>query len=71
MEKKTVITPEQLNNMPKDVLITMYLQLNDTLKSLTAQLEILTKQNASLEEKLAVLLTQQRYGRKNGKDFDL
>ena len=66
MEKKIIITQEQLDNMPVDAIKLMYLQLQESFNALNHQLETITKQNASLQEQLAVL-TQQMYGRKTEK----
>lgn len=66
MEKKTVITEEQLNNLPKDLLISMYLQLSETMQTLTSQNDQLIRQISSLEERIAIL-TQQKFGRKTEK----
>ena len=66
MEKKTVITEEQLNNLPKDLLISMYLQLSEMMQTLTSQNDQLIHQISSLEERIAIL-TQQKFGRKTEK----
>jgi len=60
------MTAEQLNNVPVDALREMYIQLQESFNALNQQLETITKQNASLQEQLAVL-TQQIYGRKTEK----
>ena len=54
MEKKIIMTAEQLNNVPADALRAMYIQLQESFNALNQQLETITKQNASLQEQLAV-----------------
>ena len=65
MEKKTLLTEEQLNLIPKDVLVTMHLQLVDTMKQIVSQNNQLLRQVAALEEQVSIL-TQRQFGRKNG-----
>ena len=65
MEKKTLLTEEQLNLIPKDVLVTMHLQLVDTMKQIVTQNNQLLRQVAALEEQVSIL-TQRQFGRKNG-----
>ena len=65
MEKKTLLTEEQLNLIPQDVLVTMHLQLVDTMKQIVSQNNQLLRQVAALEEKINIL-TQRQFGRKNG-----
>ena len=66
MEKKTLLTEEQLNLIPKDVLVTMYLQLIDTMQQVVEQNNQLLRQVAALEEKINIL-TQRQFGRKTEK----
>ena len=66
MEKTSKLTEEQLNQIPKDVLVTMYLQLSDTMKQVAEQNNQLLRQVASLEEKINIL-TQRYFGRKTEK----
>ena len=66
MEKKTLLTKEQLNLIPKDVLVTMHLQLIDTMQQVVAQNNQLLRQVAALEEKINIL-TQRQFGRKTEK----
>ena len=63
MEKKNIITQEQLDNMPEDVIKTLFLQMQDTLQIVSSQLDSVTKQYESIKEQLAIL-TQQKFGRK-------
>ena len=37
MEKRAKLTEEQLNQIPKDVLVSMYLQLSDTMKQVQSR----------------------------------
>lgn len=55
MEKTSKLTEEQLNQVPKDVLVTMYLQLADTMKQVAEQNNQLLRQVTSLEEKISIL----------------
>lgn len=57
------MTEEQLKNLPKEMLISMYMQLAEMLDTVTSQNEHLIKQMESLEEKISIL-TQQKFGRK-------
>ena len=70
MEKKTLLTEEQLNLIPKDVLVTMYLQLIDTMQQVVAQNNQLLRQVAALEEKINIL-TQRQFGRKTEKASEI
>ena len=72
MENKA-LTQEELNNIPKNALVQMYLQLASSFELISNQLESLQKQNQSLvktmdslQEKID-LLTQARFGRKTEK----
>ena len=58
MEKTSKLTEEQLNQIPKDVLVTM--------KQVAEQNNQLLRQVASLEEKINIL-TQRYFGRKTEK----
>ncbi|WP_349945177.1 IS66 family transposase [Lacrimispora sp. BS-2] len=67
---KSTITPDELNKLPKDLLISMYMQLNESFTVIREQNERIQSQNdqlmkkiSGLQENLAVL-TQQRFGRK-------
>ena len=69
MESKT-LNAEQLNNIPHDVMVQMYLQQTEAYRTLLAQNNQLLAQNeelirkvGSLEEKLAVM-NQRMFGRK-------
>ena len=70
MEKKTLLTEEQLNLIPKDVLVTMYLQLVDTMNQIVTQNNQLLRQVAALEEKINIL-TQRQFGRKTEKASEI
>jgi len=59
-------TEEQLNECSKEMLIGLYLQLEDNFETLKIQNEQLLKQTAKLQEDMAVLV-QQRFGRKTEK----
>ena len=61
MEKTSKLTEEQLNQIPKDVLVSMYLQLSDTMKQVAEQNNQLLRQVTSLEEKINIL-TQRYFG---------
>ena len=63
MENKPIMTEEQLKNMPREMLISMYMQLIEMFNTVTSQNDQLIRQAASLEEKISVL-TQQKFGRK-------
>ena len=62
MEKRT-FDEEELNKLPRETLIRLYLQLADQMEMLAGQNRLLLKQMADLQESVAVL-TQQRFGRK-------
>ena len=62
MEKRSKLTEEQLNQIPKDVLVSMYLQLSDTMMQVAEQNNQLLRQVTSLEEKINIL-TQRYFGR--------
>ena len=66
MEKRTILTEEQLNHIPKDVLIAMYVQLSETMNRVAEQNTQLLQQVLNLEEKIDIL-TQRYYGRKTEK----
>ena len=70
MEKRIHLTEEQLNQIPKDVLITMYLQLTETMNKVAEQNNQLLRQVASLEEKIDIL-TQRHFGRKTEKASEI
>ena len=55
MEKRSKLTEEQLNQIPKDVLVSMYLQLSDTMMQVAEQNNQLLRQVTSLEEKINIL----------------
>ena len=65
MENK-VISREELNKIPQEILVDMFLQLRDSLMIMQEQNATLIKQVSALQENLAVL-TQQRFGRKTEK----
>lgn len=72
-----IISQDELNKLPKDLLISMYMQLNtsftvlrDQNEKIQAQNEQLLKQITSLQENLSVL-TQQRFGRKTEKTSEI
>lgn len=66
MEKNTKLTEEQLNQIPKDVLVNMYLQLSANQQQVMQQNDQLLRQVTSLEEKIDIL-TQRHFGRKTEK----
>lgn len=70
MEKTSKLTEEQLNQIPKDVLVSMYLQLSDTMKQVAEQNNQLLRQVTSLEEKISIL-TQRHFGRKTEKASEI
>ena len=70
MEKRAKLTEEQLNQIPKDVLVTMYLQLSDTMMQVAEQNNQLLRQVTSLEEKISIL-TQRHFGRKTEKASEI
>lgn len=61
MEKNN-LTIEELNNIPKEAIILMYMQISSSFESLAAQNEQLIKQVAALQENVAVLM-QRKFGR--------
>ena len=70
MEKKAILTEEQLNQVPKDVLVSLYLQLADTMKQVSRQNAQLLLQVSNLEDKIDIL-TQRYYGRKTEKASEI
>lgn len=71
------ITRDELNNLSKDAIVTMYLQLTDSFHVLLSQTEKIQQQNdqllkqvSSLQESVAVL-TQQRFGRSTEKTAEI
>ena len=70
MKKNSLLTEEQLNLIPKDVLVTMHLQLIDTMQQVVAQNNQLLRQVAALEEKINIL-TQRQFGRKTEKASEI
>ncbi len=60
------MTRDEVNKIPHDLLVDLFLQLNESIVVLQQQNETLTKQIASLQESIAVL-TQQQFGRKTEK----
>ena len=70
MEKRTILTEEQLNHIPKDVLIAMYVQLSETMNRVAEQNAQLLQQVSNLEEKIDIL-TQRYYGRKTEKASEI
>ena len=66
MEKNTKLTEEQLNQIPKDVLVNMYLQLSANQQQVMQQNDQLLRQVTSPEEKIDIL-TQRHFGRKTEK----
>lgn len=70
MEKRTILTEEQLNHVPKDVLIAMYVQLSETMNRVAEQNTQLLQQVSNLEEKIDIL-TQRYYGRKTEKASEI
>ena len=70
MEKRTILTEEQLNHVPKDVLIAMYVQLSETMNRVAEQNAQLLQQVSNLEEKIDIL-TQRYYGRKTEKASEI
>lgn len=69
MERKT-FDEQELNKLPKEMLIRLYLQMAAQLETLTEQNRLLIKQMADLQESVAVL-TQQRFGRKTEKTREM
>lgn len=70
MEKNTKLTEEQLNQIPKDVLVNMYLQLSANQQQVMQQNDQLLRQVTSLEEKIDIL-TQRHFGRKTEKASEI
>ena len=52
--KNKPLTPEQLNQIPHEVIVSMYLQQADAFQTLLRQNEELLQRIASLDEKVAV-----------------
>ena len=65
MQKRT-FSRDELHKVPHDLLVDMFLQLNDSLTLVQEQNETLIRQMANLQESIAVL-TSQRFGRKTEK----
>ena len=63
MRKIRTITEEQLDQMPKEMIAAMYVQLSSAMEAMVAQNDQMLKQIESLKEQIAVL-TQQLFGRK-------
>ena len=61
MKKK--MSEEELNNIPKDMIIKMYVQLSDSFDLMNSQMDELNKNLALMKEQIAIL-TQNRFGRK-------
>ena len=55
MEKNTTLTEEQLNQIPQNVLVSMYMELLKNSNNLTKQVDMLTRRIASLEEQIKIL----------------
>ena len=64
--KKQTVSRDELDKIPHDLLVEMFLQLNSSLEVMQQQNETLIRQISSLQESIAVL-TQQRFGRKTEK----
>ncbi len=64
--KTTTLTQEELNNIPHQMIVKMYMQLAQSFDALTNQNKELDRKLDILQEQLA-LLTQQRFGRKTEK----
>lgn len=65
------LTPDELNQLPQNALVLMYMQMADSFALLSEQSELIRKQNEQLicqvkdlQEQLSIL-TQQRFGRKS------
>ena len=75
MKKK--MSEEELNNIPKDMIIKMYVQLSDSFDLMNSQMDQLIKQDKELNRNLALMkeqiaiLTQNRFGRKTEKSADI
>lgn len=63
MEKNTTLTEEQLNQVPKDVLVGMYMELSKNMNTLVHQI-------AALEEQIKIL-TNRSFGRKTEKASEI
>lgn len=61
MKKK--MSEEELNSIPKDMIINMYVQLSDSFDLMNSQMDELNKNLALMKEQIAIL-TQNRFGRK-------
>ena len=68
MKKK--MSEEELNNIPKDMIIKMYVQLSDSFDLMNSQMDELNKNLALMKEQIAIL-TQNRFGRKTEKSADI
>lgn len=66
MSEQRKISQDELNNLSKETVIMLFMQLRDSFDVLQGQNEKLLKQIESLQESVAVL-TQQRFGRKTEK----
>ncbi len=64
------LTREQLNAVPKEVLVTLYMQLSENMSTVMGQNEALLKKVDQLQESIAVLI-QQRYGKKSEKSTQI
>lgn len=69
MENKT-FSEEELNTLSKDMIISLYLQLNSSFQLLSEQNKQMMKQLSDLQEQLA-MLTNYRFGRKSEKTADI
>ena len=70
MEKNTILTEEQLNQIPQNVLVSMYMELLKNSNNLTKQVDMLTRHIASLEEQIKIL-TNRNFGRKTEKASEI
>lgn len=76
MIRKTM-TEEELNNIPEETVIKMYLQLAESFNLLSKQLDTVSSQNDTLNRNLKILeeqiaiLTQQKFGRKTEKTSNI
>ena len=68
MGNKT-FSEEELNTLSKDMIISLYLQLNSSFQLLSEQNKQMMKQLSDLQEQLA-MLTNYRFGRKSEKTAD-
>lgn len=57
------MSEEELNSIPKDMIINMYVQLSDSFDLMNSQMDELNKNLALMKEQIAIL-TQNRFGRK-------